>query len=85
MVDWRTARILYLLPLLMFGVVLVTVWGSYGKQLTTGAIAVIQLLPTTSKTPASVPSRVGGAMSVPLPKANPVVHIEVPEKSVFAP
>lgn len=85
MVDWRTARILYLLPLLMFGVVLVAVWSSYGNQLTAGVAFIAQLLPESSPATSPVPGRVGGAMSAPAPKANPVLQIRLPEHSIFAP
>lgn len=78
MITWRTTYMWYLLPGLMLAFLVYIGWAS-------GRLPEISFPgQEVSSTPMPLPS-VAAAISIPLPAVNPVLHIEVPAKSLFAP
>lgn len=71
-------RFFFLTPLLMLGVIGYAFWYKYDFPLPSFLFPKVEVLPTPSP-------RVGAALSIPEPLVNPVLHIDVPQKSLFAP
>ncbi|MBI3256113.1 MAG: hypothetical protein HYZ63_04035 [Candidatus Andersenbacteria bacterium] len=78
MIAWRTTYVWYFLPLLMIGFIAYAGWAS--QRLPGGA----ELGQVPLASPTASP-RVEAAVSIEAPLVNPVLHIDVPEKSLFAP